>query len=398
MVSHMLQLLLLTALSCFATQTSASTANNTVYNTYFSFESTDYRPGSATETNSCQYVREVPLNLRSASVMKPDGLDIFYQKYTEAYGIPILSSKNVPDDALRRACYVLRFMLADNSVVREWVYRMAGRFAIMGIDEFTNDIPEHRHYSDWWNQRTRGLGASYDMPVTTAGEENILCYQKDRNRPEDIMVHELSHGIHFLGAAVGIQGWDGRMRAAYAHANKTGLFKDTYFMENEQEYFAEGVQSYFNVQIYRAKPDGVHGPIATRDALKDYDPDLYNVIKEIFPCDNTYLKRCESNRNQENAQMLRMNCEPQGRKDPIQDGKIRCKDNKPGCAFWLGTNQCTENPIFMDHACMRSCGICTADENCFDEHKNCAFWADTGECDANPTYMLYKCRMSCKVC
>ena len=53
-------------------------------------ESTDYRPGSATETNSCQYVWEVPLNLRSVSVMKPDGLDIFYQKYTEAYGIPIL--------------------------------------------------------------------------------------------------------------------------------------------------------------------------------------------------------------------------------------------------------------------------------------------------------------------
>ncbi|KAK3773272.1 hypothetical protein RRG08_053657 [Elysia crispata] len=351
-------------------------------------DSRDYRPGSATETNSCQDVREVPLNLRSASFMKPDGLDIFYQKYTEAYGILVVSSKHVPDDALRRACYVLRFMLADHSVVREWVYRMSGRIGVMGKDEVTNDIPEHRHYSDWWNRRTRGLGSSYNMPVTTAGEENILCYQKDNYRSQDIMVHELSHCIHFLGAAVGIQGWDGRLRAAYAHAKKTGLFEDTYFMENAQEYFAEGVQSYFNVQKFVPYPDGVQGPIATRDALKDYDPDLYNVIKEIFPCDNTYLKRCESNRTQEDAQQLRMNCEPKG----------RCKDNHPACEFWSGTNKCTENQRYMSFECRKSCGICTADENCFDEHVNCGFWASTGECAANPDYMLFSCKKSCKVC
>ena len=39
------------------------------------------------------------------------------------------------------------------------------------------------------------------------------------------------------GAAVGIQGWDIRLRAAFDRANTTGLFKDTYFMENPQEYF-----------------------------------------------------------------------------------------------------------------------------------------------------------------
>ncbi|KAK3773275.1 hypothetical protein RRG08_053660 [Elysia crispata] len=208
------------------------------------------------------------------------------------------------------------------------------------------------------------------------GRENILCYQKDRYRSQDIMVHELSHCNHFLGAAVGIQGWDGRLRAAYAHAKKTGLFEDTYFMENAQEYFK-----------FVQYPDGVQGPIATRDALKDYDPDLYNLIKEIFPCDNTYLKRCESNRTQEDFQQLRMNCEP----------KARCKDNHPACEFWLGTNKCTENQRFMSFECRKSCGVCTADENCSDEHVNCGFCASTGECAVNPGYMLFSCKMSCKV-
>ncbi|KAK3773265.1 hypothetical protein RRG08_053650 [Elysia crispata] len=390
MVPHLLQFLLLTALTSFLQAAPASTASDPIYNTYFSFETKGYRPGFPTETNSCQRVRKVPTILRSAKNMKPKGLAIFYQKYTEAYGIPVVSSKNVPDDALRRACYVLRFMLADNSVVRKWVYRMSGRIGVMGKDEGTNDIPEHSHLDDWWNDRARGLGGTHGSPVSTGAEENILCHKNDGYKREDILLHEFAHGIHILGAAVGIQGWDIRLRAAFDRANTTGLFKDTYFMENPQEYFAEGVQSYFNVQTYRAKPNGVH--------------DLYNLIKEIFPCENTYLKRCESDRTQEDAQQLDMNCEPKGRNESaqLQDGTIRCKDNKPACEYYLGTEQCTKNPGYMKSECKKSCGFCNVDDNnkpdCFDEHKNCASWADIGECDANPNYMLVKCKYSCKVC
>ena len=49
-----------------------------------------YRPGSPTETHSCDTVRAVPSELRTASGILPDGLDEFYQKYTEAYGIPVI--------------------------------------------------------------------------------------------------------------------------------------------------------------------------------------------------------------------------------------------------------------------------------------------------------------------
>ena len=48
------------------------------------------RPGSATDTHSCSQVRPVPAHLRSPRHMWPKGLDQFYQKYTEAYGIPVL--------------------------------------------------------------------------------------------------------------------------------------------------------------------------------------------------------------------------------------------------------------------------------------------------------------------
>ena len=48
------------------------------------------RPGSATDTHSCGQVRGVPSNLRSRTHMYPHGLGNFYQKYTEAYGIPVI--------------------------------------------------------------------------------------------------------------------------------------------------------------------------------------------------------------------------------------------------------------------------------------------------------------------
>ena len=52
--------------------------------------SIEYRPGSPTETHTCDSVRAVPDELRSATEMRPNGLDNFYQKYTEAYGIPVI--------------------------------------------------------------------------------------------------------------------------------------------------------------------------------------------------------------------------------------------------------------------------------------------------------------------
>ena len=76
--------------------------------------------------DDCNNVGFVPTEVRQRY-----GLDYFYQKYTYAYGIPVLSSHLVWDDALRRACYVLRFMMAD----REDLRRASG-IRLRRIDNF----------------------------------------------------------------------------------------------------------------------------------------------------------------------------------------------------------------------------------------------------------------------
>ena len=41
------------------------------------------------------------------------------------------------------------------------------------------DIPEHASLGSWWDTRARRLGATLERPVSTAAEENLLCYSND---------------------------------------------------------------------------------------------------------------------------------------------------------------------------------------------------------------------------
>ena len=240
-------------------------------------------------TNYDCTVRSVPARVRRRLSLNP-----FYTQYAHAYGIPVLSSSRVKRGALERACYVMRFLFADRKDIRDWFYRRNGRAGIMAKSEGTTTIPEHSFLPAWWNERARGLGATIQVPISTGGEENLLCESGDRYYNEDIFLHEFVHGIHNLGATGAIPTFDGRLRAAYNSARRTGLWRNTYAMSTDREYFAEGTQSFFNVNAYSATANGIHNNINTRAKLRQYDPTLYSLIKEVFPCENNFLKRCDA--------------------------------------------------------------------------------------------------------
>ena len=59
-------------------------------------------------------------------------------------------------------------------------------------------------------------------------------------------------------------------------------------MSTVREYFAEGAQSFFNCHTSATPTNGIHNNIDTRQKLLRYDPDLYRLLEEVFPCRNTY--------------------------------------------------------------------------------------------------------------
>jgi len=76
--------------------------------------------------------------------------------------------------------------------------------------------------------------------------------------------------------------FQGRLDAAFEDAIDAGRWTDTYAATNAIEYWAEGVQSYFDVNGFADPADGVHNAVATRADLMAYDPDLYALVDDVF--------------------------------------------------------------------------------------------------------------------
>jgi hypothetical protein len=122
-------------------------------------------------------------------------------------------------------------------------------------------------------------------PVCSAAEENVLQYDKDPYRGESILVHELAHSMYVMGLTMVEAGFASSLDAAYKGSMSRGLWKDTYAATSADEYWAEGVQSWFDANLEAKPANGVHNEINTRDELKEYDPALAALIAKVYPDD-----------------------------------------------------------------------------------------------------------------
>ena len=73
--------------------------------------------------------------------------------------------------------------------------------------------------------------------------------------------------------------FDDRLKTIYDAAVEKGLWKNTYAITNKAEYWAEGMQSWFDTN--RANDDQ-HNHVNTRDKLKAYDPALAELLTAVF--------------------------------------------------------------------------------------------------------------------
>lgn len=228
----------------------------------------------------------------------PDSLNLdpFYQKYVDVNGLPLISSWRVPDSAFvaaHRTLYAMTSMLPE-AVLDSMVAR-GTRVAIMARYEGTTDIPEHHHLVNDtalnWDLRARGLGGDLELPLTSCAEENILAYQIDKYHAEDILIHEFAHSIHLIGLMLAVPDFDSRLKQCYENAKEKGILAGTYRETDKEEYFAEAVQDWFNVNAEMPHNDGKHNWCNTREELQQFDPDLYNLLAEYFPQTNLQISK-----------------------------------------------------------------------------------------------------------
>ena len=135
----------------------------------------------------------------------------------------------------------------------------------------------------------------FDQHFRWRGEYSLLQNGQDRYPTEDIFLHEFFHGLHNLGIDFSIPDFDDRLSKRYNYLKNSGdLWKNTYAMSTRGEYLAEGAQSFFDCNAESHPPNGIHNYVNTRSELKCYDSVLYGFLKEIFPCQNKFLERCDA--------------------------------------------------------------------------------------------------------
>ena len=215
------------------------------------------------------------------TLRKEKKLDPFYQKVVSGSLLPVVGSKTVTDNALIEAAWIVSKMLAGRADVVKAMNESRVRVVVMAATEYTTDVPEHSRMKtkQFWDRRARGLGATPSNPAVSCGEENLLGYPGDPYPNENIFVHEFAHAIHGTGMNKVDPTFDRRLREAFDKAKERKLWVNTYAATNRSEYWAEGVQCWFDDN---APPDSLHNDIRTRKQLLEYDPDLAKLCKEVF--------------------------------------------------------------------------------------------------------------------
>ncbi|MFN4943689.1 MAG: hypothetical protein ACK40T_02350 [Akkermansiaceae bacterium] len=205
----------------------------------------------------------------------------FYKKYIDAKGYPIVASATVNDYALREAAYLVDMMLVKRDDIRTAMTKSGSRLSVIAWNEFTTDVADFAWLKpkDFWDARARGTGGSETDPYCSCGEENLLGYPGDPYSTENILIHEIAHNIHLRGVVNLDPTFNARLKKTYDEAMAKGLWKGKYASVNDREYFAEGVQSWFD---NNREPDHDHNHVNTRVELLEYDPGLAALCREIF--------------------------------------------------------------------------------------------------------------------
>jgi hypothetical protein len=206
-----------------------------------------------------------------------DAARAFYKKHVDLEGLSIAASADVADEALLRTHHIVTHMLAGRPDVLDAMRKYGTRLIIIGQDQVYTDMPEYRNHPNpkYQNERVRGTGG---LGVTSFGEENLLNLPLDRYDDESIAVHEFCHTIDAALRAID-PGWNKRLADTFKAATGKGLWKYAYAGSNQAEYWAEICQSYFDCNRIN---NWNHHSAGTREQLKQYDPEGYDLVRTTF--------------------------------------------------------------------------------------------------------------------
>ena len=212
----------------------------------------------------------------------------FYRTSCEQAGITIAAAETIAAGALEAAADRIAALLAARPEIGAAIAASIQQVSIIGRDQRITTLPEFEelysvHPGTDWNRLGRSFPGTQEIPVAAGAEENLLCLETDRYEGEDMFVREFGWTIRRFGIANVDPGLDRSIEDAYNRAIAADLWRNTVAEVNSDQYWAEGVQSFFDVNNEEEdEKDQVHNQIDTREELRAYDPFLYELLVKVF--------------------------------------------------------------------------------------------------------------------
>ena len=198
-------------------------------------------------------------------------LDPFYEQWINVEGFPVLASAIVSPYAMKEAAWLLKQMIGHRSDFLKALAESGYYFTVSAYNEVLSDIPEFpvRPASQFY------YDADSSGWVCESRCRTIVVNESDILGSSNLIPHEMAHAIHLLVFGQDLHStFDNRLNTLYNAAMEKGLWLGVYAATNRYEYWAVGVEIWFNVRDYPF--------VQTREGLKAYDPSLAQLIAEVF--------------------------------------------------------------------------------------------------------------------
>ncbi len=214
-----------------------------------------------------------------------------YSQGCTVLGLEVLATKEVDPEAIDGLADRAYNMLVNRPEYAPSIAAYPIGIRVVGASQRIMDVPEfediyfHHPGTDW-----RNLGRSFPgteiIPFAAGAEENLLCSTEDRYEGEDMFVRDFAITIRRFAMNIIDESTSTAIEQAYAVAIAEGKYQNTLAEINSEQYWAEGVQSFFDANLEDnaedREPISSHNHVDTRDELRDYDRALYEIAISVF--------------------------------------------------------------------------------------------------------------------
>lgn len=228
-------------------------------------------------------------------------IDLYYTKFTWAREFTVVG-RGASEAALLKANDTIRKAFAYRHDILKALIADGVKLVVLGRNERVADLPEFK--GKGLDLLSREQGYSPETRTLVVGEENVMA---DPNAPGvggNAILRVFAQAVYDVTAHRPVDpNWENRgrdvqqyelrvtrldvrfgerVKALYDAAVAKGRWKGTAAIASPEAYWTEGLMAYFDATGQDFAPNDADHPITTRELLKEYDPDLFALVRETM--------------------------------------------------------------------------------------------------------------------